>query len=188
VQAGSMGKPTPGFTIALLDADLNEVPAGREGEVAVRVKPARPLGLFREYWLNPEEMARKFRGDWYLTGDRAVRDEDNYFWFLGRSDDVIKSSGYRIGPFEVESVLLEHPAVLDAGVIGKPDSLRGQIVKACVVLRPGVMGNDELKTDLQSHCKRLMAAYKYPREVEFVSELPKTTSGKTRHVELRQAH
>jgi acetyl-CoA synthetase/medium-chain acyl-CoA synthetase len=188
VRPGSMGKPTPGFTIALLDPELNEVPSGREGEVAVRVNPVRPLGLFREYWLNPEEMARKFRGDWYLTGDRAIRDAEGYFWFLGRNDDVIKSSGYRIGPFEVESVLLEHPAVLEAGVIGKPDSLRGQIVKACVVLRPGILGDEELKADLQSHCKRLMAAYKYPREIEFVSELPKTASGKTRHVELRQAH
>jgi acetyl-CoA synthetase/medium-chain acyl-CoA synthetase len=187
VRPGSMGKPTPGLTIALLDEHLNEVPIGREGEVAVRVKPVRPVGLFREYWRNPDEVARKFRGDWYLTGDRARRDADGYFWFVGRKDDVIKSSGYRIGPFEVESALLEHPAVLDVAVVGKPDALRGHIVKACVVLRPGILASEDLKTQLQTHCKKLIAAYKYPREIEFVTELPKTTSGKTRHVELRQA-
>jgi acetyl-CoA synthetase/medium-chain acyl-CoA synthetase len=186
VRPGSMGKPTPGFTVALLDDHLREVPAGREGEVAVRVKPHRPLGLFSEYWLNPKEMAAHFQGDWYLTGDRASRDADGYFWFVGRKDDVIKSSGYRIGPFEVESALLEHPAVLEAAVIGKPDALRGQIVKACVVLRAGIEPGEDLKRDLQTHCKRLIAAYKYPREIEFVGELPKTTSGKTRHAELRQ--
>ena len=186
VRPGSMGKPTPGFTVALLDEHLREVPVGEEGEVAVRVKPHRPLGLFSEYWLNPKEMAAQFQGDWYLTGDRATRDADGYFWFIGRKDDVIKSSGYRIGPFEVESALLEHPVVLEAAVVGQPDPLRGQIVKACVVLRPGIEAADELKTELQAHCKKLIAAYKYPREVEFVRELPKTTSGKTRRVELRQ--
>jgi acyl-coenzyme A synthetase/AMP-(fatty) acid ligase len=186
VRPGSMGKPAPGFTVALLDDHLRKVPAGREGEVAVRVKPNRPLGLFSEYWLNPKEMAAHFRGDWYLTGDRARCDADGYFWFVGRKDDVIKSSGYRIGPFEVESALLEHPAVLEAAVIGKPDMLRGQIVKACVVLRPGIEAGEDRKRELQTHCKRLIAAYKYPREIEFVRELPKTTSGKTRHAELRQ--
>jgi acetyl-CoA synthetase/medium-chain acyl-CoA synthetase len=187
VRPGSMGKALPGFDIALLDDHLQEVPAGTEGEIAIRVKPHRPLGLFREYWRNPEENARKFRGDFYLTGDRAMCDDAGYFWFIGRSDDVIKSSGYRIGPFEVESALLEHKAVLEAGVVGKPDPLRGQIVKACVVLRPGVAPAEDLKSELQAHCKKLVAAYKYPREIEFVSELPKTTSGKTRHLELRQA-
>lgn len=187
VKPGSMGRAMPGFSLALLDDCLNEVPPGVEGEIAVRVKLRRPLGLFSEYWLNPDEMARKFRGDWYLTGDRAVRDPEGYFWFVGRKDDVIKSSGYRIGPFEVESALLEHPAVLDVAVIGKPDPLRGQIVKACVVLRSGIAETEELKIELQAHCKRLIAAYKYPREIEFVRELPKTTSGKTRHVILRQA-
>jgi acetyl-CoA synthetase/medium-chain acyl-CoA synthetase len=186
VRPGSMGKPTPGLTIALLDEHLREVPAGQEGEVAVRVKPRRPLGIFKEYWLNPEEDARKFRGDWYLTGDRATRDADGYFWFVGRNDDVIKSSGYRIGPFEVESALIEHAAVLDVAVVGKPDPLRGQVVKAFVVLRSGVEETADLKIDLQTHCKRLIAAYKYPREIEFVRELPKTSSGKTRHVALRQ--
>jgi acetyl-CoA synthetase len=187
VRPGSMGKATPGLDVALVDEQLREVPPGTEGEIAVRVKPNRPLGLFKEYWLSPEEMAAHFQGDWYLTGDRATRDPDGYFWFLGRKDDVIKSSGYRIGPFEVESVLLEHPAVLEAAVIGKPDPMRGQIVKAFVVLRPGIVPADELKATLQMHCKRLVANYKYPREVEFVPELPKTASGKTRHVALRQA-
>jgi acetyl-CoA synthetase/medium-chain acyl-CoA synthetase len=187
VKAGSMGRALPSFDISLLDDQLNGVPAGTEGEIAIRVKPHRPLGLFREYWLNPQENARKFRGDFYLTGDRACRDDEGYFWFIGRSDDVIKSSGYRIGPFEVESALLEHPAVLEAGVVGKPDPLRGQIVKAWVVLRPGVASREELKVELQAHCKKLVAAYKYPREIEFVAELPKTTSGKTRHFELRRA-
>jgi acetyl-CoA synthetase/medium-chain acyl-CoA synthetase len=187
VSPGSMGKATPGFTVALLDEHLNEVPDGEEGEVAVRVKPLRPIGLFSEYWLNPEESALKFRGDWYLTGDRATRDAGGYFRFIGRKDDVIKSSGYRIGPFEVESALMEHPAVLDVAVIGKPNELRGQIVKACVVLRAGLAATDELKLELQSHCKQLVAVYKYPREIEFVRELPKTISGKIRHVELRKA-
>ena len=162
VRPGSMGKPTPGFTVALLDEHLRAVPVGREGEVAVRVKPHRPLGLFHEYWLSPKEMAAHFRGDWYLTGDRAKRDTDGYFWFVGRKDDVIKSSGYRIGPFEVESALLEHPSVLEVAVIGQPDLLRGQMVKAFVVLRPGIEPAEELKHELQTHCKRLIAALQIP--------------------------
>jgi acyl-coenzyme A synthetase/AMP-(fatty) acid ligase len=186
VRPGSMGKPTPGFTVALLDEELNELPAGIEGEVAIRVKPNRPLGLFREYWRNADENARRFRGDWYLTGDRATRDADGYYWFVGRGDDVIKSASYRIGPFEVESALIEHPAVIEAAVVGKADSLRGQIVKAFVVLRKDHLPSETLKVELQEHCKRITAPYKYPREVEFVVELPKTVSGKIRRVDLRQ--
>ena len=186
VRPGSMGRATPGFTLAVLDDELHELPAGQEGELAVRVKPERPLGLFREYWHNPAENAARFQGDWYLTGDRATRDDDGYFWFVGRADDVIKSAGYRIGPFEVESALVEHPAVVEAAVVGKPDATRGAIVKAFVVLRPGRAASEELKQDLQEHCKRVTAAYKYPREIEFVPELPKTVSGKIRRVELRQ--
>ena len=185
VRPGSMGKPTPGMNVSLIGDDLQEVPAGVEGEVAVRVKPERPLGLFQEYWLNPAETADKFHGDWYLTGDRAVRDADGYYWFVGRRDDVIKSSGYRIGPFEVESALIEHPSVLDVAIVGKPDAARGQIVKAFIVLRPGYPASDALKEELQLHCKRAIAPFKYPREIEFVAGLPKTTSGKTRRVELR---
>ncbi|MBK8479038.1 MAG: AMP-binding protein [Opitutaceae bacterium] len=185
VRPGSMGHPTPGMNVSLIDDAGNEVAADVEGEVAVRVKPDRPLGLFQEYWLNPEETSDKFRGDWYLTGDRATRDADGYFWFIGRRDDVIKSSGYRIGPFEVESALIEHACVLDVAIVGKPDPARGQIVKAFVVLRPGHQASETLKAELQQHCKRTIAPFKYPREIEFVAELPKTTSGKTRRVELR---
>jgi acetyl-CoA synthetase/medium-chain acyl-CoA synthetase len=186
VQPGSMGKPTPGFEVAVLAPDLNELPAGEEGELAVRVKPRRPLGFFREYWRNPEENAARFRGDWYLTGDIARRDEQGCYWFVGRADDVIKSAGYRIGPFEVESALLEHPAVLEAAVVGQPDAMRGCIVKAFVVLRKEQVPDEALKADLQEHCKRVTAPYKYPREIEFVAELPKTVSGKIRRVELRR--
>lgn len=186
VRPGAMGKPTPGFTVALLDDNLAELPAGQEGEVAVRVRPQRPLGLFQEYWRNPTENEARFRGDWYLTGDRAVRDADGYYWFVGRGDDVIKSSSYRIGPFEVESALIEHPAVLEAAVVGRPDPLRGQIVQAFVVLRREHAPSAELKAELQDHCKRVTAPYKYPREIEFVTELPKTISGKIRRAELRQ--
>ncbi|WCJ58415.1 AMP-binding protein [Fontisphaera persica] len=187
VKPGSMGLPTPGFEVALLDDQLQPLTGPhQEGEIAIRVKPRRPLGLFVEYWNNPEETARQFQADWYLTGDKAVRDEEGYFYFLGRKDDVIKSSGYRIGPFEVESTLLEHPAVLEAGVVGKPDAIRGQIVKAYVVLRRGYAASEELKHQIQHHCRQLAAPYKYPREIEFVAELPKTISGKIRRLELRQ--
>jgi acyl-coenzyme A synthetase/AMP-(fatty) acid ligase len=186
VQPGSMGCAAPGFQVALLDEELRELPAGEEGEIAVRVQPRRPLGLFREYWRNAAETARRFRGDWYLTGDRARRTEDGYHWFVGRTDDVIKSAGYRIGPFEVESALLEHPAVVDVAVVGKADELRGQIVKAFVMLRAPFAPSPELGLELQQHCRQIVAPYKYPREIEFVTELPKTTSGKTRRVELRQ--
>ena len=186
VQPGSMGKPVPGFKVALLDDELQELPAGVEGEVAVRVAPERPLGLFREYWRNPAENAARFRGDWYLTGDRATRDADGRYQFVGRTDDVIKSAGYRIGPFEVESVLIEHPAVLEAAVVSKPDATRGAIVKAFVVVRKDCAASEALKLELQEHCKRATAPYKYPREIEFLAELPKTISGKIRRLALRQ--
>jgi acetyl-CoA synthetase/medium-chain acyl-CoA synthetase len=186
IRPGSMGKATPGFEVAILDDNLEELPPGQEGEIAIRTAPQRPLGLFREYWHNPTQNASQFRGDWYLTGDRAIRDADQYFWFIGRKDDVIKSSGYRIGPCEVENALLEHQAVLDVAVVGKPDAVRGQIVKAFVIVRSQFASTETLKHELQQHCKRMVAPYKYPREIEFVAELPKTTSGKTRRVELRQ--
>lgn len=184
---GSMGKATPGMPVALLDNELRELPDGCEGEIALRVRPFRPPGLFREYLDCPEATADHFRGDWYLTGDRAVRDGSGYFWFVGRKDDVIKSSGYRIGPFEVESVLMEHPAVLDVAVVGKPDEIRGQIVKAFVVLNPQYEPADNLRRELQQHCKNTTAAFKYPREIEFMETLPKTISDKTRRFKLRQA-
>jgi acetyl-CoA synthetase/medium-chain acyl-CoA synthetase len=186
IRPGSMGVPTPGFVLGILDPEGDEVPAGEEGELAIRVRPNRPLGLFREYWRNDGENAARFQGDWYLTGDVAKRDQDGYFWFVGRADDVIKSSGYRIGPFEVESALIEHPDVVEAAVVGKPDAMRGQIVKAFVVLRKGCAPRESLVGELQEHCKRVTAPYRYPREIEFVAELPKTVSGKIRRVELRK--
>src|SRR5258705_1766660 len=186
VRAGSMGQPTRGFELALLDRELNELPADQEGEIAIRIKPNRPLGLFRAYWRNPEENAARFRGDWYLTGDTARRDADGYYWFVGRADDAIKSAGYRIGPFEVESALIEHPSVVEAAVVCKADAVRGQIVKAFVVLRKGYSTSDSLKAELQEHCKRVTAPYKYLREIQFVSELPKTSIGQILRIDLRE--
>jgi acetyl-CoA synthetase/medium-chain acyl-CoA synthetase len=186
VRPGSMGIPVAGFEIALLDDDLQVVPEDVEGEIAVRVAPQRPLGLFQEYWRNPKETAVRFRGDWYLTGDRAARDHEGRYWFVSRNDDVIKSSGYRIGPFEVESALIEHPAVVEAAVVAKSDEIRGAIVKAFVVLRNNIIPSEALVTELQEHCRQVTAPYKYPREIEFLAELPKTISGKIRRVVLRQ--
>ena len=186
VRPGSMGKPAPGFTIRVVDEQGNEMPAGEEGQIAVKVKPERPVGLFKEYWKDAEEMERSFLGDWYLTGDKAYIDEDGYFWFVGRADDVIISAGYRIGPFEVESALIEHPAVAESAVVASPDDVRGEIVKAFVILAPDYVASDELMISLQDHVRSTTAPYKYPRAVEFVTELPKTVSGKIRRVELRQ--
>ena len=183
---GSMGLTAPGHTLGIIDEDGNEVPRGTEGEIAVRVKPVRPVGMFQEYWRNPEATARCHRGDWYATGDRATMDDDGYLWFVGRADDVIGSASYRIGPFEVESALVEHAAVAEAAVIGKPDPLRGEIVKAFVVLAAGHAASDSLVTELQEHVKTVTAPYKYPREIEFVADLPKTISGKIRRTELRE--
>ena len=186
VKPGSMGRPVPGFHVDVVDDDGRPVPVGEEGHIAVRVKPEHPVGLFRGYWKNPEATAEAFVGDWYFTGDKAYKDEDGYFWFVGRADDVIKASGYRIGPFEVESALQSHPAVAESAVVGSPDPLRGTIVKAFVILAPGYEPSDELVKELQDHVKRETAPYKYPREIEFVNELPKTVSGKIRRVELRK--
>jgi acyl-coenzyme A synthetase/AMP-(fatty) acid ligase len=186
VRPGSMGKPVPGFDVVVIDDDGQVLGPGQEGHLAVRVKPERPVGMFTGYWRDPEATAAAFRGDFYDTGDRAYVDEDGYFWFVARDDDVITSAAYRIGPFEVESALVEHPAVAEAAVIGKPDPQRGQIVKAYVVLAPGHQGSDTLVGELQEHCRTVTAPYKYPREVEFTAELPKTISGKIRRVELRE--
>jgi acyl-coenzyme A synthetase/AMP-(fatty) acid ligase len=161
------------------------MPAGKEGDIAVRVKPEPPGGFFRGYKDDAERTAACFRGDWYLTGDRAIRDEDGYFWFVGRSDDVILSAGYRIGPFEVESALIEYPAVAESAVVSSPDPTRGEVVKAFVVLAAGHAPSDELARALQEHVKSTTAPYKYPRKIEFVTSLPKTVSGKIRRVELR---
>lgn len=182
---GSMGPAAPGHDLAIVDDDGREVPRGTEGDLVVRVKPERPVGMFGEYWRNPEATATCHRGDWYVTGDRASMDEDGYLWFVGRADDVINSASYRIGPFEVESALVEHAAVAEAAVIGKPDPLRGEIVKAFVVLAPGHTASDALAAELQEHVKTVTAPYKYPREIAFVPDLPKTISGKIRRTELR---
>ena len=186
VKPGSMGKPMPGFDIAIVDEDGEEVPPGEEGQIAVRVKPERPVGLFKEYWKDPETMDSAFHGDWYLTGDKAYMDEDGYFWFVGRADDVIISAGYRIGPFEVESALIEHPAVAESAVVASADEMRGNIVKAFVILAPGYVPSEELTLSLQEHVRSVTAPFKYPRAIEYVSELPKTISGKIRRVELRE--
>jgi len=186
VKPGSMGKPSPGFDVSVIDHDGSELPPNREGDIAVRIKPNRPTWMFKEYWRNPEATNACIRGDWYITGDRAYKDEDGYFWFVGRADDVIISAGYRIGPFEVESALKEHPAVAESAVVASPDEMRGEIVKAFVILAPGYTASPDLATELQEHVKKVTAPYKYPREIEFVETLPKTISGKIRRVELRE--
>lgn len=182
---GSMGKPSPGIDLAVIDDDGRELPPGEEGDIAVRVKPHWPPGLFTEYRGDEERTRACFNGDWYLTGDRARTDADGYFWFMSRADDVILSAGYRIGPFEVESALIEHPAVAESAVVASPDETRGAVVKAFVVLAPGYSASDELVREIQDHVKKVTAPYKYPRKIEFLGELPKTVSGKIRRVELR---
>ncbi|NYT05960.1 MAG: AMP-binding protein [Methanomicrobiales archaeon] len=182
---GSMGKPSPGWHIELHDDDGNPVGVREEGRIAISLDP-RPVGLFVEYLDNPEANAESFKNGFYYTGDKAYRDEDGYFWFVGRDDDVIKSSGYRIGPFEVESALLEHPAVQESAVVGSPDLIRGMIVKAFVVLNPGFEPSEKLVKELQGHVRRTTAPYKYPRSIEFVAELPKTLSGKIQRNLLRE--
>ncbi len=186
VKPGSMGKPSPGFDLSVIDDAGNELPPNKEGDIAVSIKPERPTWMFKEYWRNPDATAACIRGDWYITGDRAYKDEDGYFWFVGRADDVIISAGYRIGPFEVESALKEHPAVAESAVIASPDAMRGEIVKAYIILAPGYTASPELATEIQDYVKKVTAPYKYPREIEFVTELPKTISGKIRRVELRE--
>jgi acetyl-CoA synthetase len=183
---GSMGKPSPGWNIEVHNEDGLPVDVREEGRLAIFCNP-RPPGLFVEYIDNPEENARSFVRDWYYTGDKVYRDEDGYLWFVGRDDDVIKSSGYRIGPFEVESALIEHPAVQEAAVVGSPDRIRGMIVKAFVVLNAGYEPSESLIKELKIHVKRTTAPYKYPREIEVVHELPKTISGKIKRNELRVA-
>ncbi len=183
---GSTGKPMPWMNIKLLDEQGDEVEAGSEGEICVPIDERRPAGLIVEYFGNPEKNAQSFHDGYYHTGDMAWKDEDGYIWFVGRNDDVIKSSGYRIGPFEVESALMTHPAVLETAITAVPDPKRGQIVKATIVLTKDYTPSDELVKELQNHVKRTTAPYKYPRIIEFVSELPKTISGKIRRAEIRK--
>jgi acyl-coenzyme A synthetase/AMP-(fatty) acid ligase len=185
IKPGSMGLPVPGFDVHVVDEDGHRQPTGVEGHLAVATSPARPVGLFQEYWLDPERTAQVFRNGYYYTGDRALADEDGYLWFVSRDDDLIISAGYRIGPFEVESALVEHPAVVEAAAVGVPDRERGQVVRAYVVLADGYQPSPELATAIQDHVKSVTAPYKYPRQIEFIEELPKTISGKIRRVELR---
>jgi acyl-coenzyme A synthetase/AMP-(fatty) acid ligase len=182
---GSMGKPAPGVDLHVISDQGEILPPNTEGEIAVRIRPNRPVGLFKEYWKEKERTASVFRGDWYLTGDRAYVDDDGYFWYIGRSDDVILTSGYRIGPFEVESALIEHPAVAESAVVSSPDATRGEVVKAFIILAPGYAADDAMVKELQAHVKKVTAPYKYPRKIAFVDSLPKTISGKIRRVELR---
>lgn len=185
VKPGSMGKPVPGFVVEIVDDEGNPVGTDVEGHIAVKLDP-RPVGLFQGYVDAPPGSSSPFHNGWYFTGDRGTKDADGYLWFVGRADDVIISAGYRIGPFEVESALLTHDAVVEAAVVAKPHAERGEIVTAFVVLAAGVEPSDELKRELQDHVKTVTAPYKYPREIYFAEELPKTVSGKIRRVELRQ--
>ena len=182
---GSTGRPSPAYHIDLVDADGNPVEDGVEGEIVVRLEEGRPAGLFLGYYRDKEKTDDAFRGGVYHTGDMAWRDVDGYYFFIGRSDDVIKSSGYRIGPFEVESALMTHPAVLECAITAVPHPDRGQVVKATVVLTKNYIPSDALVKELQTHVKRVTAPYKYPRIVEFVDELPKTMSGKIQRNKIR---
>ena len=183
---GSMGKPIPQYDVMIVDEDGQPVQPGVTGEIVVKLDHGKPLGLFDCYYRDEKRTKEAMHDGLYHTGDTAWMDEDGYYWYVGRTDDVIKSSGYRIGPFEIESVLAEHPAVLECAVTGVPDPLRGNVVKATIVLRPGFAASEELKKELQNHVKKETAPYKYPRVVEFVDELPKTVNGKIRRVEIRQ--
>ena len=185
---GSMGVPNPQYDIDLLTPDGRSAEDGEQGQIVIRTDKGKPLGLFKEYFRNPEKTEDVWRDNIYYTGDVAWRDQDGYYWFVGRADDVIKSSGYRIGPFEVESALMTHPAVVECAITGVPDEIRGQVVKATIILAKDYKdkAGEELIKELQNHVKRVTAPYKYPRVIEFVNELPKTISGKIRRVEIRQ--
>lgn len=183
---GSMGKPSAGYEVDLVGEDGNSLDIGQEGQIVIKTHKHKPLGMFKGYYRDEAMTERVWNNDIYYTGDMAWKDEDGYFWFVGRVDDVIKSSGYRIGPFEVESALMEHPAVLECAITAVSDEIRGQVVKATIVLTQGYTPCDQLAKDLQDHVKKVTAPYKYPRIVEFVTELPKTISGKIRRVEIRE--
>lgn len=183
-RAGSMGKATPIYDIALLDEKGRPVPPGEKGEIVIRTDTEIPIGLFDGYYRNEEMTKQAWHDGLYHTGDTAWQDEDGYFWYVGRDDDVIKSAGYRIGPFEIESVLMELPYVLECGVTSVHGKIRGQVIKACIVLIDGVEGTDDLKKEIQRYARKKMAHYKYPRIIEFWEELPKTISGKIRHNKL----
>jgi len=184
VREGSMGRPMPGWDVQILDQDEHPVPQGERGEICLRARsnPHYPLG----YWRNDEAAKETFGGDWFHTKDAARFDEDGYVWYEGRADDVIIAAGYRIGPFEVESACLEHPAVKEAAAVASPDERRGSVVKAFIVLASGHSPSDELVAEIQAHVRSRLSAYAYPRRIEFVEDLPKTLTGKIRRIELRQ--
>jgi acetyl-CoA synthetase len=183
-----MGLPNPHYDIDLLNAEGRSVEVGEQGQIVIRTDKNYPVGLFKGYYRNEELTNQAMQNGIYYTGDVAWRDEDGYFWFVGRADDVIKSSGYRIGPFEVESALMTHPAVVECAITGVPDEIRGQIVKATIVLANEYKNSNasELIEEIQKHVKQITAPYKYPRVIEFVDELPKTISGKIRRTEIRE--
>jgi len=185
VREGSMGKPMPGWQVAILDEDENELPVGERGEICLRARsnPHYPLG----YWNRPEDTKEDFEGEWFHTKDAAELDDDGYVWYAGRADDVIISAGYRIGPFEVESACVEHPAVREAAAVASPDAKRGDIVKAFVILAEGHEASDEKADEIKAFVRGHLSAFAYPREIEFVDDLPKTLTGKIRRIELREA-
>lgn len=187
IVAGSFGRPTFLYDVVILDDDGKEINKPDDvGHIAIRLDRWRAIGLFSQYIGNPEKMNEVFVGNYYYTGDRASFDEKGYWWFVGRADDVIKSSDYRVGPFEVESALIEHPAVAEAAVVGSPDPKRWQLVKGYVILAPGYEPSRELALELFQHSIKLLAKFKIPRIIEFVPEVPKTLSGKIRRIELRE--
>jgi acetyl-CoA synthetase len=185
VREGSMGRPMPGWDVQILDEDERPVAQGERGEICLRARsnPHYPLG----YWNRPEDSEADFGGDWFHTKDAASMDADGYVWYEGRADDVIIAAGYRIGPFEVESALLEHACVAEAAAVASPDERRGNVVKAFIVLAEGKEGSDELVDEIKGFVRQRLSAYAYPRKIEFVDELPKTLTGKIRRIELRQA-
>ena len=186
LKVSSMGKPTPNYSILLLDSDGNSVQPGVVGEICISLKTGIPIGLFLKYYKNPTETDRVMHDGFYHTGDMAWQDEDGYLYFVGRTDEIIKSSGYRISPFEIESVLMEHKAVLECAVIGIPDLTRGQVVKAFIVPAKGYLPSEELKKEIQNFVKSSTAPYKYPRQIDFVEDLPKTISGKIIRNKLKE--
>ena len=175
----------PGLELKVLDDSGNPVPCGKAGELAVKATDGNPIVL-KEYWKKPRETEEKFLNGWMLTGDLVIQDDEDYFTFISRKDDVIISSGYRIGPVEVEDTIIKHEAVVEAGVIGVPDEMRGEIVKAFIALSPGYEPGEALKKELQDFVKQRLAKHEYPREIEFISEIPKTTTGKIRRKDLRE--
>ena len=183
---GSMGKPTPLYNVDIVDENDRPLPPGETGEIVIRAERGKD-GLFCGYYKDDEKTNEAWHNGVYHTGDTAWKDEDGYYWYVGRNDDVIKASGYRIGPFEIESILIQHPSVLECAVTGAPHPIRGQVVKATIVLAKGYTASDALVEELQTYVKKNTAPYKYPRIIEFVDELPKTISGKIKRTSIREA-